>query len=209
MGRANGGMVVHLGVVVIAVALAAATSFGFRGQVTLRPGQSVAVDGHHLHFAQLAFVRSPARSATEALVTVDGATVLRPAVSQFGPDTEAVGTPAIDSGFEDDVYLTVNALPEQRGGPVTIGVIIQPLVSWLWGGGALLVLGALLAAVPGRRRRPTDPVSAPVPVVAGAAGPRRAEPVSVPAAGADAAVAAGRDDPDVTHAGEPVPAGSP
>ncbi|MGA2520880.1 MAG: heme lyase CcmF/NrfE family subunit [Acidimicrobiales bacterium] len=204
VGRANGGMVVHLGVVVIAVALAAATSFGFRGQVTLRPGQSVTVDGHHLRFTQLALVSTPARSATEAVVVVDGATVLRPAVSQFGPDTEAVGTPAIDSGFEDDVYLTVNALPVQRGGPVTIGVIIQPLVSWLWGGGALLVVGAILAAVPGRRRRATDPVSAPVPTVAGHGGPRRAEqvPASLPAA-------AQPDDPDFTHADEPVPAGSP
>ena len=79
------------------------------------------------------------------------------------PNTEAVGTPAIDSSFEDDVYLTVDALPATAGGPVTIGVTVQPLVAWLWGGGVLLVLGALLAAVPGRRRRPTDPVSAPVP----------------------------------------------
>jgi cytochrome c-type biogenesis protein CcmF len=41
-------------------------------------------------------------------------------------------------------------------------VVVQPLVRWLWLGGALVVLGAVLAALPGRRRRPTDPVSAPV-----------------------------------------------
>jgi len=164
-GRANGGMVVHLGVVVIAVALASATSFGHRGEVTLRPGQIATSDGHRIAFVGLAHLRSPARTATEALVLVDGHGPLRPALSQFGPNTEAVGTPAIDSGFEDDVYLTVDALPVEAGGPVTIGVTVQPLVAWLWGGGALLALGAGLAAVPGRRRRPTDPVSAPVPGV--------------------------------------------
>ena len=37
VGRANGGMVVHIGVVVIAVALAAATSLAHRAEVTLRP----------------------------------------------------------------------------------------------------------------------------------------------------------------------------
>ncbi len=85
-------------------------------------------------------------------------------MSQFGANTEAVGTPAIDSSLEDDVYLTVDSLPaDPAGGPVTIGVTVQPLVAWLWVGGVLLVLGAVLAAVPGRRRRPTDPVSAPVP----------------------------------------------
>ena len=98
-------------------------------------------------------------------MVVDGDGPLRPAVSQFGPDTEAVGTPAIDSGVFDDVYLTIDALPADPGGPVTIGVTVQPLVAWLWGGGVLLVLGAVLAAVPGRRRRPTDPVSAPVPAL--------------------------------------------
>ncbi|HLM95102.1 MAG TPA: cytochrome c-type biogenesis CcmF C-terminal domain-containing protein [Acidimicrobiales bacterium] len=214
VGRANGGMVVHLGVVVIAVALAAATSFGHRGEVTLRPGQVAFSDGHRIELVRLAFVRTPARTATEALVMVDGHGPLRPAVSQFGANTEAVGTPAIDSSLEDDVYLTVDALPAAPGGPVTIGVTVQPLVAWLWGGGVLLVLGALLAAVPGRRRRPTDPVSAPVPAGetgdpgggSGDAGPPR--PVVVaPAPGRSPVGTEARGDDE--HAPEPVPARSP
>ena len=163
VGRANGGMVVHLGVVVIAVALAAATSFGHRGEVTLRVGASAVSGGHRIAFEGLAHERSPARTATEALVVVDGHGPFRPAVSQFGGGGAAVGTPAIESSWRDDVYLTIDALPVNAGGRVTIGVTVQPLVSWLWGGGALLVVGAALAAVPGRRRRATDPVSAPVP----------------------------------------------
>ena len=59
VGRANGGMVVHLGVVVIAVALAAATSFGHRSEVTLRPGQVVSSDGHRITFVGLAQVSHP------------------------------------------------------------------------------------------------------------------------------------------------------
>ena len=45
-GRANGGMIVHLGVVVVAVALAAASSYGQRTQLVLKPGQSIRYDGH-------------------------------------------------------------------------------------------------------------------------------------------------------------------
>ena len=41
---------------------------------------------------------------------------------------------------------------------------VQPLVLWLWIGGAVIGLGTALAAWPGRRRRPIEPVSAPVPV---------------------------------------------
>ena len=44
----------------------------------------------------------------------------------------------------------------------TIRVFVKPLVVWLWIGGGIMAIGTLLAAFPGsRRRRPTDPVSAP------------------------------------------------
>jgi cytochrome c-type biogenesis protein CcmF len=37
------------------------------------------------------------------------------------------------------------------------------MVLWLWIGGAVMAIGTILAAFPGgRRRRPTEPVSAPV-----------------------------------------------
>jgi cytochrome c-type biogenesis protein CcmF len=168
VGRANGGMVVHLGVVVIAVALAAATSFGHRSEVTLSAGSRATVDGHTIAFEGISNVRTSAKSATEALVLVDGRGPYRPAVSQFGSGSDPVGTPAIASGLLDDVYLTVDSLPQSARGPAGIGVTVQPLVAWLWVGGAILVLGAVLAALPGRRRRPTDPVSAPVPAVSSA-----------------------------------------
>ncbi len=180
VGRANGGMVVHIGVVVIAVALAAATSLAYRGEVVLRPGTATTVHGQRITFEKLAYVSSPARSATEALVLVNGAGPYRPALSQFGANTDPVGTPAIASNVVHDVYLTIDSLPANPKGAVGIGIIVQPLVVWLWVGGAILVLGSVLAAVPGRRRRPTDPVSAPLPAMAGGdwsnpatTGPRR------------------------------------
>jgi hypothetical protein len=48
---------------------------------------------------------------------------------------------------------------------VGIGVTVQPLVSWLWVGGAVVVVGAVLAALPGKRRRPTEAASAPPKLV--------------------------------------------
>jgi cytochrome c-type biogenesis protein CcmF len=43
--------------------------------------------------------------------------------------------------------------------------VVQPLVSWLWVGGLIMAMGTVLAAFPGRRRNPIDPVSAPVTVM--------------------------------------------
>ena len=53
------------------------------------------------------------------------------------------------------------ATAAKAGDPVVIGVIVEPLVMWIWLGGGVILIGTALAAWPGRRRRPTDPVSAP------------------------------------------------
>ncbi len=191
-GRANGGMIVHVGVVIVAVAFTSAMSFGHRGQVRLLPGQSATFDGHRIALQRIQTVRTPVKTATEAVLRVDGTGHFAPAVSQYGTGTNPVGTPAVDSGLVDDVYLTVDSLPTTATGAldphgaVTVGVAVQPLVLWLWVGGVVLVAGSILAAVPSRRRRAaTEPASAPVPAVAA----RQAALAA--AAGAGAGVPAG------------------
>ncbi|MGH9129521.1 MAG: heme lyase CcmF/NrfE family subunit [Acidimicrobiales bacterium] len=153
VGRSNGGMVVHLGVVVIGVALAASMSFGRRSQVTLLPGHTRVVDGQALTYRGVRTVVSPARTEQVAVVEVAGRGLMRPGVSQFGTSLSAVGTPAISAGLRSDVYLTYDGPPEGKAGSVLIGVIVQPMVSWLWIGGGIIALGVLLAGFPRRRGR--------------------------------------------------------
>ena len=111
VGRANGGMVVHIGVVVIAIGLAAATSFLHRGELHLAKGQSASFAGHTVTFVGTRQVTSPSRSAFEAVLRVDGGGMFYPAISQFGSGTQAVGTPAIDSSWRNDLYLTIDSIP--------------------------------------------------------------------------------------------------
>ncbi|MHB1486557.1 MAG: heme lyase CcmF/NrfE family subunit [Acidimicrobiales bacterium] len=156
LGRANGGMVVHLGVVFVAVALAASTSFGHRGQFRLNPGQTVEFGGHQIKYLGTSAVSHPNRQSLVAKVQVDHQRLLTPAVSLFGSSTEGIGTPAVDSGLVDDVYLTLVQAPAAHDPGVLLGVVIQPLVIWLWIGGALIGVGTLMAALPERRRRGRD-----------------------------------------------------
>ncbi|MGA3148254.1 MAG: cytochrome c-type biogenesis CcmF C-terminal domain-containing protein [Acidimicrobiales bacterium] len=166
VGRANGGMVVHIGVVVIAIGLAAATSFLHRGELHLAKGQSASFSGHSVTFVTTRQVTTPSHSAFEAVLQVDHGGMFFPAISQFGSGTQAVGTPAIDSSWRDDLYLTIDSIPS-NGGSWAFGVVEQPLVMWLWIGAVLVGIGSVLSAIPGRRRRPTDPVSAPVVAISG------------------------------------------
>ena len=160
VGRVNGGMVVHLGVAIMAVAFAASAAYGQRGQLSLRPGQSARFDGHSVTYLGTRTRSYPNRRALEAELRLDGGPVLYPAISVFSFGSEGIGTPAIDSGPTQDVYLTLDSSPVGHG-PTVIGVVVQPLIVWLWVGGGVMGLGAALAAFPGRRRRPTAPASLP------------------------------------------------
>jgi len=186
VGRTNGGMVVHLGIVLLAVGMAAATSYAQRTELALQPHRQVTFDGHSFVFEGLRLVRTPASQATQAVVRVDGTGLFYPAVTAFGGGTsDPVQTPAIDSGFSGDVYLTFDAtgaasqggssaaqvIPNLGANEVAIGVVVEPLIDWMWVGGMLVGLGGLLALWPGGRRRPTDPISAPAPVVLAAGRP--------------------------------------
>jgi cytochrome c-type biogenesis protein CcmF len=163
VGRANGGMIVHLGVVVVAVAFAASSSYSHRSEPRLAPGQSAHVGGHTVTYEGTRTVKHGNRTAIEADVRIDGGRVYRPALSTFPFATQAIGTPSVRTGLTEDVYLTLVVAPRTPRSTAVIGVIVRPLMLWLWLGGGLMALGTLMAALPGRRRRPTAPVSAPVP----------------------------------------------
>jgi cytochrome c-type biogenesis protein CcmF len=191
IGRTNGGMVVHIGVVVLAVGVIAATSYRHQAELALHRGQAVTYGGHRFEFLGLRTVKSPSRTAQEALVRVDNG-VFAPATTSFGSALSVVGTPAIDSGLASDVYLTFDAvgglgttsgnqaIDNLPAGSVAIGVVEEPLVAWLWAGGLLIGVGGILALVPGTRRRATEPASAPSALVTGAPPPEAGEAGSEP-----------------------------
>jgi cytochrome c-type biogenesis protein CcmF len=154
---------VHVGVVVVGVAFAAASSYVSSDEFRLQPGESASLAGRTVTYLGM---NPPAETAQKtvfsARVRVDGGQVYEPALNRFPNATQTIGTPSVRTGLDEDVYLTLVASPEQPGDPAVIGVIIQPLVSWLWIGGGLMALGTLLAGWPGqKRRRPADAASEP------------------------------------------------
>jgi cytochrome c-type biogenesis protein CcmF len=165
VGRANGGMIVHLGVIIIAIGLAASQSFSHDGEFRLAPGQSARVAGHTLTFEQIRVVEAPNRRELRAVVRLDGGSQLEPRLNQYIRTGRTIGTPSVRVGWTEDIYLALQRAPEEGDDTIGLRVIVSPLVQWLWIGGGVMVLGTVLAAFPGRRRRiPTDPVSAPVEV---------------------------------------------
>jgi cytochrome c-type biogenesis protein CcmF len=153
----TGGMVVHLGIVILALGIVTSTSYTTRAEVTLASGQSTVVSGQYVSFAGFHQVKLALDTSLQLDVNVDSHQ-LRPAVTVFnGRGGTTVGTPAIDSNLWRDVYVTFDALggtssrsgaqveKNLPAGSVVLGVTVEPLLAWLWIGGLIVGLGSALS----------------------------------------------------------------
>jgi cytochrome c-type biogenesis protein CcmF len=154
--RRYGGLVVHLGVVLIAVALAAGGSFGTKREVRLRRGESASVGGYTVTFLRTTSRATEQKTTVSAQLRVHRGSrdlgVYAPSVSSFPNSQMAIGTPSVRTGLLDDVYLTLVSSPNDQG-RVTVGVAINAMTLWVWVGGALMATGTAIALWPAVRRR--------------------------------------------------------
>ena len=153
VGRTNGGMVVHLGVVMVAVAFAASQSYVRQGEFELAPGQTAEMAGHRIAFVGSEIVEHPNRFERVAQVRIDGSGPYGPALASYPFASRTIGIPSVRSTLYDDVALSVLSFPEGASDRVILRVTVQPLVMWLWIGGIVVAAGTALALVPTRPRR--------------------------------------------------------
>lgn len=194
LGRTNGGMVVHLGVAIVAVAFAASSSYANRVEFTgLKPGQTVTVSGHKVTYESWRDIDKTQYTAQVVALRVDGHKMQYPMLRRYPAGNQVVGTPSVWSTPTHDSYMALLDLDPSTS-EISLRVIVEPMVMWLWIGGAVMAAGTVLAAFPGkRRRRPTDPASAPIPGLGHR--PRQPSPVSA------------RDSAPEPPQGEPEPVG--
>ena len=159
LGRTNGGMVVHLGFILVAVALAASSSYVREGEFRLEAGETATVGGHQVTYEELRVVEQDNRRELRAVVTVDESGTLEPRINQYLATGQNIGTPAVRTSYDADIYLSLQRAPSADDPSIGLRVIVQPLMFWLWTGGLIMMFGTVLSAFPGRRRNPLDPVS--------------------------------------------------
>ncbi|MYE76745.1 MAG: heme lyase CcmF/NrfE family subunit, partial [Acidimicrobiaceae bacterium] len=166
VGRTNGGMIVHLGVVLVAVAFAASQSYVRQAEFDLEAGQPASFAGHEIVYVGSAVVAHENRTERVAFVRVDDAKTYGPAIATYPFASQTIGIPSVRSTLRDDVALAVLQFPEEAGADrVILRVTVQPLVVWLWLGGIVMALGTALSLVPSRskRREPAEAVAEEAP----------------------------------------------
>ncbi|MFN8051901.1 MAG: heme lyase CcmF/NrfE family subunit [Acidimicrobiales bacterium] len=161
VGRANGGMVVHLGVLVIAVALVASQSFTHQGEFAMKVGQTVRVGGHTFTYESNRVVDAANRREIRAGIAVDGDGVFEPSMNQYLSTGKVIPRPSVKVTPTTDLYLNLTKAPAAGDPTIKLRIVVEPLIVWLWIGGLIMLVGTGLSAFPGRRRNPLDAVSAP------------------------------------------------
>jgi cytochrome c-type biogenesis protein CcmF len=154
--RRFGGYIVHLGVIMVIVGLAASKGYRSERDLTFEKGQSVEFDGYTLTFIESQDGSDPHRrfTATRVGVSRDGTSLgeLVPRLNHYASMNQPIPTPAVRSTLAEDLYLSLVAV-DPAGQTVSIEAIREPLVAWMWLGGVTMLLGTVVAAWPSRRRQ--------------------------------------------------------
>lgn len=153
--RRYGGYVVHLGVLVMAVAVAVSSALAIDRTVTLAPGESATIGAFSVTHERLVVepLADDARVIeTRAELRYDGprSGTLNTALRDYPNASTAIATPAVSTSLGEDLYVTLLAT-DAATGSVTLRLFVNPLVVWIWIGGAILALGAAFAAWPEAR----------------------------------------------------------
>jgi cytochrome c-type biogenesis protein CcmF len=162
--RRYGAYLAHLGLVVLVAGVAASHFWQVEKDVSLMPGDHVSVAGY-----TLTYVGADSRQLADHSELVGairlGDQVLEPARATYaGLGGQSLTHVAISSTPIADVYVVLTGAGSD--GSASFRIFINPLVSWIWAGGAIIILGVLLGNL-GEKRVALEPVAArkrtPVP----------------------------------------------
>src|SRR3990170_4466518 len=152
--RRYAGLVTHIGVLILVIGIIASTVYQTEKVVSLRAGDEFTMGPYRLTLAEIRDVRGPNWTAKEGgfeLYRGDRLlTEMRPQKRIY----DASQTPTTESALYainmGHVFLTMPEITPY--GTATARGVINPLILWVWGGGAIMGLGVLLNIFRPRRR---------------------------------------------------------
>jgi cytochrome c-type biogenesis protein CcmF len=169
--RRYGGYVAHIGVLFVALGVAASSSFRTEREATLRPGETLTVAGKTVRLVDVWGRDEPQRSVIGATLEVLGKNdkvvgTIQPRMNFYHVSDEPVPTPEVRSSLRGDLYINLMAF-DPNGAHATVKVIVEPLVPWIWFGGLVIVVGAIIGLFYGgrRERKVVAAVAAPEPAL--------------------------------------------
>ena len=151
--RRYGGFVVHLGILIIALGVTGSHAWSVQTETTLKRGETAELAGYRLRFDGLSATEESNHFKVVGAFTVTNGRalgVLQPAKKFYPQEQAPIAYVDYRLGLTEDVYVVLGDFARD-GSQATIKLQVNRLVSWIWIGGVVLTLGALLAILPDRR----------------------------------------------------------
>jgi cytochrome c-type biogenesis protein CcmF len=152
--RRYGGLIVHFGVVIAIIGIAVSSVYKVEREQTLRPGESLSIGRYTLRFDGLAGGERPTHILVWANLSAfqDGKPLRELTPGQRFYPNQQTPFASVDARYHwgEDLYVILSSF-ERDGSSATIKVIINPMISWIWIGGGVILLGVIVAVLPERR----------------------------------------------------------
>ncbi len=156
--RRLGAAIVHLGIALISIGIVGSGSFKQESKVVLAQGASTALGPFMIRYDTIKEITTQDAHTFAAMLSIEkngkSAGTLAPA-KVFYPNTrEPYSEIAVRSSLAEDLYIIFAGITEDES--VSLQILRNPLISWLWIGSLLLILGTVIAML--HRRQPkTEP----------------------------------------------------
>jgi len=150
-----GGQIVHLGIILIAMGVASYFMYSTSAGGILAPGESLSVGGYELTLDGVEQRSTETRDiiAANLAVTRDGEPdgAIAPEKVLFRSQRSVMTNIGLRSGLREDLYVILSSVGED--GRASIQAFVNPLVTWIWIGGGVMLAGTAIAFWPDRRER--------------------------------------------------------
>jgi cytochrome c-type biogenesis protein CcmF len=150
--RRYGGLIVHLGIVLIALGIGGSMSYSVEREATLQVGESLSVGRYHIRFEGLSGSQQPTHYRVEGAFRIfnQGRDLgaMSPALKFFPIQQSPVGRAVFRSSWAEDLYVILSGFSELQQNRATLKVLLRPLLVWIWIGGLVIVLGTIVAVCP-------------------------------------------------------------
>lgn len=163
-GRRYGGYIVHLGIVMIGVAVIGNEFYQQSLSVTLTEGERATIGRYELAFQGMESNRQANLIEFVGVIDVYSLDSGKQVATLFPKRNiydKTPDMPTSEVGLHmspiEDIYVVLNGW-DNGGASATFTIYINPLTAWMWVGGIILVIGTLIAAWPHATRRRTESV---------------------------------------------------
>jgi len=150
-----GGYIVHVAILLIAIGVIGSSFYEVEKEVTLMPGESIAIKNFILTYEGMKSESTPTMTSFTAAIAVRNkgklVKLLSPKIYSYQSFSQRFAEVALHTTPLVDLYVV--PIGWTRDGKATFVVSLKPLVLWLWIGGGVLLLGGWLCLTANSQKR--------------------------------------------------------